>query len=245
VKRTRPAIHSGLKPMLNVTAPPISDAHRIVAASFEELAAVVRASNGGKPETAVQALQTALDSLRDAERVIALQGQRIALLESLAMTDELTGLLNRRGFERQFAQEMARLQRGFGTGGLLILCDLDGFKPINDSHGHAAGDACLRTVGSALTAAVRKMDIVARLGGDEFAVLMPGATAAQTMTCIGKLSEALGKTPAVWGEARLDLRASFGAAAYAAGDRLADALSRADESLYADKHGKKTERRSA
>lgn len=232
--------------MLNITAPPISEAHRIVAASFEELAAAVRGTNGEKPENALQALQAALDSLRDAERVIALQGQRIALLESLAMTDELTGLLNRRGFERQFAQDMARLQRGFGTGGLLILCDLDGFKPINDSHGHAAGDACLRTVGSALTAAVRKMDVVARLGGDEFAMLMPGATQAQLSTCIGKLSEALEKTPAVWGDMRIGLRASFGAASYETGDRLADALSRADEALYAEKkHRHEAERRTA
>lgn len=232
--------------MLNITAPPISEAHRIVAASFEELAAAMRLSNGEKPETALQALQTAIESLRDAERVIAMQGQRIALLESLAMTDELTGLLNRRGFERQFAQDMARLQRGFGTGGLLILCDLDGFKPINDSHGHAAGDACLRTVGSALTAAVRKMDVVARLGGDEFAVLMPGATVAQLSTCIGKLTEALEKTPAIWGDLRLTLRASFGAASYETGDRMVDALARADEALYADKNRKAgVQRRSA
>jgi diguanylate cyclase (GGDEF)-like protein len=231
--------------MLNVTAPPISEAQRIVAASFEALAAVVRSSDGQKPETALEALQAALDSLRDAERVIAMQGQRIALLESLAMTDELTGLLNRRGFERQFAQDLARLQRGFGTGGLLILCDLDGFKPINDTHGHAAGDACLRTVGSAFTAAVRKSDVVARLGGDEFAVLMPGATEGQLGTCIAKLKDALEKTPAIWGDLRIALRGSFGVATYEAGDRLADALARADAALYADKNSKQRPRRSA
>lgn len=231
--------------MLNVSAPPISEAQQIVAASFEALAAVVRSSDGQKPETALEALNAALDSLRDAERVIAMQGQRIALLESLAMTDELTGLLNRRGFERQFAQDLARLQRGFGAGGLLVLCDLDGFKPINDAHGHAAGDACLRTVGAAFTAAVRKTDVVARLGGDEFAVLMPGATESQLETCIGKLNEALDRSPAIWGDLRITLRASFGAASYAAGDRLADALARADTALYADKNGKHGARRRA
>lgn len=96
---------------------------------------------------------------------------KIAELEASADTDPLLGILNRRGFERELARSLAFMER-YGTGATLIYIDLDGFKAVNDRHGHAAGDLLLKAVAATLTAHVRASDVVARLGGDEFAVLM-------------------------------------------------------------------------
>ena len=89
-------------------------------------------------------------------------------------TDPLTGSLNRRGLEQRLEQEVARAHRENAVLGLCVL-DLDGFKAINDHHGHPAGDEVLRQTVDAITTTVRTMDSVGRLGGDEFAVICPGA----------------------------------------------------------------------
>ena len=93
-------------------------------------------------------------------------------LQYLAEHDHLTGLLNRRRFEEELSRELARASRA-QTSGAVLSVDLDGFKAINDSAGHAAGDAVLREVARTLSRNLRETDIVARLGGDEFAILLP------------------------------------------------------------------------
>ena len=96
---------------------------------------------------------------------------RIAELELMAEVDPLLNILNRRGFERALARALAYVKRYRAPAALLYL-DLDGFKLINDAHGHAAGDAVLKAVAGILAHNVRGSDVVARLGGDEFAVLL-------------------------------------------------------------------------
>src|SRR3546814_1418393 len=81
----------------------------------------------------------------------------------------MTGLLNRRGFGLELSRALARARRQ-NESGLLVMCDLDNFKAINDTYGHPAGDAILRAVGKALKRNTRESDYVARVGGDEFAV---------------------------------------------------------------------------
>ena len=97
--------------------------------------------------------------------------ERIADLEARVDIDSLTDVLNRRGFERELKRSLAYVKR-YGTSAALIYVDLDGFKPVNDRHGHAAGDAVLKAVAAALLRHVRASDVVARIGGDEFAVLL-------------------------------------------------------------------------
>ncbi len=87
--------------------------------------------------------------------------------------DEMTGLLNRHGLMLHLAAAIARLRRT-GMGSLLIMLDLDGFKAINDTYGHAAGDEVLQIVGERLCASIRVTDAAARVGGDEFLLLLPG-----------------------------------------------------------------------
>ncbi|MEO5567068.1 MAG: GGDEF domain-containing protein, partial [Gemmatimonadaceae bacterium] len=91
---------------------------------------------------------------------------------ALARTDPLTGLYNRLGFDELATRELSRARRN-GAAITLVSFDLDGFKAVNDRQGHAAGDQLLRSVGRAIRAAIRDIDVAARLGGDEFAVLLP------------------------------------------------------------------------
>jgi diguanylate cyclase (GGDEF)-like protein len=98
--------------------------------------------------------------------------ERMQELEREASQDALTGLDNRRRFERDLARAMARSRRDHSTGALLIL-DIDDFKRVNDSQGHQAGDRLIKGVASALRRRTRQSDTLARLGGDEFAVILP------------------------------------------------------------------------
>ena len=119
-------------------------------------------------------LDWAMATVAEAEQRLATLQARIEYLESLSVTDELTGLQNRRGFLVQLDRTLATARRG-GPHGILMLCDLDGFKQINDRYGHLVGDEVLCQIGSLLARHVRRSDTVARLGGDEFAVLLVGA----------------------------------------------------------------------
>jgi diguanylate cyclase (GGDEF)-like protein len=121
----------------------------------------------------VALLQHAYDLIGQAEQQMDSQSQRIESLEKLAVTDELTGLLNRRGFENAVKRELERLQRGQVKGGAFALLDLDDFKLTNDSHGHYIGDLCLKIVATCLSDMTRSTDVAGRLGGDEFAILLP------------------------------------------------------------------------
>ncbi|HXE46151.1 MAG TPA: GGDEF domain-containing protein [Conexibacter sp.] len=93
-------------------------------------------------------------------------------LRHLADHDPLTGLPNRRRFEQELARQLAHVRR-YGPEGALLVLDLDCFKPVNDSLGHAAGDRLLTRVAAVLRERLRATDLIARLGGDEFAVLLP------------------------------------------------------------------------
>ena len=105
-----------------------------------------------------------------------MQGLIDALVE-LSSRDALTGLANRRAFELSMAREIDRVARS-GEPALLLALDIDHFKRVNDTWGHAAGDQVLRAVAAALIDSVRPMDLVARVGGEEFAIILPNCAAA-------------------------------------------------------------------
>jgi diguanylate cyclase (GGDEF)-like protein/PAS domain S-box-containing protein len=113
----------------------------------------------------------------------------VSELRRLADNDVLTGLLNRRGFERELEQKL-RLGRRYGWEGALLVLDLDRFKIVNDTRGHAAGDDVIAAVADAMRSSLRSSDVISRLGGDEFAVLLPRGGAEEAREVAGKLGEA-------------------------------------------------------
>ena len=122
-----------------------------------------------------------LERVADVVSVALANAHAVATLRLDASNDVLTGLFNRRAFEQRL-HEGYDLARRHGRPAALCMFDLDGFKGINDTHGHAAGDRVLETVAAAFTANRRTGDIHARVGGDEFAVIAPD-TDAEERSC--------------------------------------------------------------
>jgi diguanylate cyclase (GGDEF)-like protein len=138
--------------------------------------------------------------IRLAEAVAAQAGLAIANARlyaqtlDLSFTDPLTGAPNRRALFLRLDQEWTRAVR-FGDELSVLMVDLDNFKAINDTWGHAAGDTVLRAVATALLRNVRKVDLVARYGGEEFCVLLPRSTLAEALDVAEKLRRAVAQTP--------------------------------------------------
>jgi diguanylate cyclase (GGDEF)-like protein len=174
----------------------------------------------------------ALAAVADAERRVAALEARISFLESLSVTDELTGLLNRRGFMTTLERALAAARRG-APGGVLVLCDLDGFKSVNDRFGHAAGDEVLRRVGTLLAGRIRRCDAAARLGGDEFTLLLAGACPAGARRKAEALARAVAEMTAQ--EAPVSVGLSFGTVPFTGGESEADLLKAADMAMYVEK----------
>ncbi|MFB9375982.1 GGDEF domain-containing protein [Kineococcus gynurae] len=153
-----------------------------------------------------------------------------AELERLSRTDPLTGVANRRGF----FEDVARVPEGAG---ILVVVDLDGFKAVNDGHGHAAGDAVLRAVADVLRDAARPSEgFVARIGGDEFVALLP----ARAQPVVGELTRRLAAVGVHLDDGtRLITSASVGHAAWSAGQDVDTALAAADAGMYADKRSRR------
>jgi diguanylate cyclase (GGDEF)-like protein len=159
------------------------------------------------------------------------RGREILLTQS--ERDPLTGLFNRRRFDSALTTESERANR---TGRCLsvLLIDLDRFKPINDTYGHAAGDAILKAVASVLEARIRKVDVVARIGGDEFAVLAPETNAVAGHALAAALVAAVDGVELYFDGHKLNVGASIGVAALDPQDAedVADVMARADEEMY-------------
>lgn len=167
-----------------------------------------------------------------ADRVREQAAATVAAAELVAETDVLTGLYNRRAWERLLADEEARFRR-FGAPTVLAIMDLDFLKAINDSQGHAAGDDYIRRSAAALSAAVRRTDVVARLGGDEFGVLMRGCDEAYASSRVDQLHAALTQAEVV---------GSIGWAPLTVLRGLPAALAEADEAMYAAKQARRAAR---
>ncbi|MGB2621816.1 MAG: GGDEF domain-containing protein [Candidatus Acidiferrum sp.] len=155
-------------------------------------------------------------------------------LRYLALTDDLTCLFNRRGFFAAATQQLKLAKRN-GQNLLLLFCDVDNLKKINDSYGHREGDLALIHTADALEQTIRESDILARLGGDEFVVLATEASVQTSEVLLRRLEKALKKSNA--GESRYQLSLSVGVTRFdpKRAVSLGELMAQADEAMYEQK----------
>jgi diguanylate cyclase (GGDEF)-like protein/PAS domain S-box-containing protein len=152
---------------------------------------------------------------------------------SLARTDSLTGLANRRVLEETLPQEVARAQR-LHEPLAAIFADLDHFKSINDEFGHQAGDQILASVGALLKSQLRAYALASRFGGDEFVLLLPGTTRDDSVIVAERIREMVASTTVP--ECPRKFTMSLGIASFVSGESGPELVARADEALYLAKH---------
>jgi diguanylate cyclase (GGDEF)-like protein len=170
--------------------------------------------------------------------------ERLVAAEALADRDTLTPTANRRAFMRELHRTMSEVER-YGMAAAVLYIDLDGFKAINDSHGHAAGDAVLRQVGRLLVDQVRESDVVGRIGGDEFGIILNHAPADEARAKARSLAHEIDRATVTHAGISHRVKASIGVHAIAAVEDPETALARADEAMYADKYARRLRAQSA
>ncbi|MEK6664515.1 MAG: EAL domain-containing protein [Pseudomonadota bacterium] len=154
------------------------------------------------------------------------------MLETMAMTDSLTGLPNRRAADARLTVELARAKRAEEPF-TLVICDLDRFKLINDHFGHDVGDEVLQHVGTILQTALRESDWVARWGGEEFILFLHRSTGQEAFNAMERLREEIKARPLVTPHGKLELTASFGIGTYRDSEAdITQVLAEADGCLY-------------
>lgn len=163
-------------------------------------------------------------------------------IEIAAVTDELTGLFNRKKLMADLMEELQRFER-YQTPFTLISVDLNKFKPINDTYGHSVGDCALKHFARLLSNNVRQTDRCFRMGGDEFLIVLPetGQTGAEVV--VQAITLALSRIPLMIDQDELFLNASFGVAEIQTGDDMESVMQRADLAMYQHKKALKAGRR--
>lgn len=216
----------------------------VVTGSFgQDLSCAVRALRLGahdylvktpaRPEEVVMTVERAIDK----KRLKAANAALVEQLRSLSRTDALTGALNRRAFTEAVMREQARASR-YGLSLSLLLFDLDNFKVINDTYGHAAGDEVLKLFVQRAQALFRDCDAVFRVGGEEFAVLLPHTDLEGGQRAAERLGATIARTNIAFGPHALRVTVSAGVAT-GLGTELdgLDLMAVADEALYRAKRG--------
>jgi diguanylate cyclase (GGDEF)-like protein len=207
-----------------------------IASSINALVAPAQALGRG---AAVVVGRLPIREANDVGRALVDASRRLHDAQYRASHDALTGLANRTLFNEILASQIALCERQ-RTALALAFIDLDGFKGVNDNHGHAAGDDVLRTAALRIKGAIRDSDVASRLGGDEFAVLLVNVDARSAVVVCSKLVETL-SAPYTVKSTQAIVTASIGIASYPEAGRTVEALSRrADAAMYRSKHaGKK------
>ena len=159
---------------------------------------------------------------------------KVRELETLADRDVFLPVLNRRAFLREVSRALALAERHDAPSALVYM-DLNGFKQINDTHGHAAGDAALRAVADLLVANVRETDAVGRLGGDEFGLVLTLSSPGQAEHKAGELAETIANTPVLYEGRELRVGAAWGVHPIERGVSVETAMNQADAAMYARK----------
>ena len=172
--------------------------------------------------------------LQDTVKKLEFTRNRLSQEEETARTDGLTGLYNRRGFDAELPIFLERAS-AIGSPLALIAMDLDHFKPVNDTLGHAAGDFVLKAVGKILHEGVRKTDLPCRVGGDEFIILLADLDETTARMRAEVLRAAIGSFPHPGNDQGIRITSTMGGTLYRPGEGAEALMKRADETLYAAK----------
>ncbi len=186
-----------------------------------------------------EAISNMLNYAVEAYQQLSEQQKRIDYLETLSVTDDLTGLLNRRGFDEILRRTLSNARR-YHEHGMLAYIDLNDFKIVNDTHGHEMGDFVLQKVAEALKTTIRRTDYVARLGGDEFAVLFVRADKIPTRARALKVHRLLNSLVISRGDIEIIVKASIGIEPYGPTSTSRELMRRADRAMYKEKALNKT-----
>lgn len=181
------------------------------------------------------AMSCLLVTISLADQILELRRDRDRV-RRLATVDGLTGALTRSAIEQRLQQEID-VARDRGTPVSVVFIDIDYFKHINDAHGHAAGDACLRQVVAGVRRRLRGTDALGRQGGDELLVVLPGAGLHDARRVAEDIREAVASSPLQLGDACRMCTLSMGVATLRVGEPVDALLQRADRALYASKAG--------
>jgi diguanylate cyclase (GGDEF)-like protein len=233
-----PREYTNVQSQMNGRGPFAWDRHWLFVPLCDQSGAVVGRIWADDPEDRMLPSKALLEAFavfaNQATMAIVAAGQ-LEQLRTLAEQDPLTGLLNRRTFMLELEQEFERAQR-YGRGLALVLCDLDHFKLLNDTHGHPTGDEALCRLGEVLTTGLRTGDSAFRIGGDEFALLLPEATERDAQGAVRRLAA---EFRAAADPVYADLAITFGIATVPPEAEDAEALiRRADAALYEGKRAR-------
>lgn len=211
----------------------IVDLHRLLQEVLQDTAGMQ-----AEAAEARQVLVQAQRQVESAERRIAALEQELRDVAGLAREDQLTGALNRRGFDELFGRARTRAVRS-GQPLCVAMLDLDNFRKLNEIHGHAGGDAALRHVVQVARTTLRGSDAIARFGGEEFVLVLPDATIFEAKAAVVRLQRGLAQHSFVHEDMRVFVDFSAGVAMLQAGETQDALLRRADRAMYkAKKAGK-------
>ena len=212
----------------SVTPPrPIQDTMSVMGIPEPELTPKVR-----------QALVTLMEEVGRLRGDLERTRERLAHLERLADQDTLIPIANRRAFVRELSRVMSYVER-YETPSGLVHFDVNSFKGINDTYGHAAGDEALHVVSNIFLQSIRESDVVGRLGGDEFGIILAHTDRAGAIEKAEALVESMRRAPFTWAGKRIQLEVAYGIYTFQAGEDPGRALAEADRAMYAHKQSMK------
>ncbi|MBZ3930119.1 GGDEF domain-containing protein [Xanthomonas citri] len=204
----------------------IPDLNRLLQDLLQDTASVQAQALAARDE-----LLAARRQVEDSEQRIASLEQELKDVAGLVREDQLTGALNRRGFEELFQREAVRTQRS-GQPLCVAMLDLDDFRRLNETHGHAGGDAALRHTVEVAKAVLRTTDAIARFGGEEFVLLLPDSTIFEASAAVVRLQRALSQRSLLHDDVRVFISFSAGVALRGIDETQDEVIRRADRAMY-------------
>ena len=184
------------------------------------------------------AIMTLLSEVSDMRKEIELAQRRISELENLADMDSLLPISNRRSFVREMSRMISYSER-YGINSSLLYIDMNDLKVINDTYGHAAGDAALIKLAAIISNNLRDSDIFGRLGGDEFGIILPKANENDAQNKAKKLIEKIQNSDFSWEGTKIKLNVAYGIYPIQSGESADQALDGADKKMYTHKQSMK------